>query len=157
MFHKKYLRIVFQTISLACLMACSSMHVEKFPENQQEIPAFTKEPVQVIWNTESRNGISDEEQKEITKLMNEELTSFAQSVGNDWQFIAMVRRVETVKPWLNWTSTILVIIPVDRGGIAVDFVAKDVSTGNSRVIQFAEWTPLTDLRAQYSQGGIALC
>ena len=147
-----YLRNTTQLLLLAGLVACSAMPVAP-PLTEPPQTATANDATPVSWESGSQGTLSAEEQQEITTLMRDELSSLTQKTDARWHINAVFRRVETVNPWLNWTSTLLVIVPVDRGGVAVDFIAQEKSSGESQTIQFAEWTPMSDLRAQYSRLG----
>ena len=147
-----YLRNTTQLLLLAGLVACSAMHVAP-PLTEPPRTATAGDAAPVSWESGSQGTLTAEEQQEITTLMRDELSSLTQKTDARWHINAVFRRVETVNPWLNWTSTLLVIVPVDRGGVAVDFIAQEKSSGESQTIQFAEWTPMSDLRAQYSRLG----
>ncbi len=147
-----YLRNTTQLLLLAGLVACSAMPVAP-PLTEPPRTATAGDAAPVSWESGSQGTLTAEEQQEITTLMRDELSSLTQKTDARWHINAVFRRVETVNPWLNWTSTLLVIVPVDRGGVAVDFIAQEKSSGESQTIQFAEWTPMSDLRAQYSRLG----
>lgn len=147
-----YLRNTTQLLLLAGLVACSAMPVAP-PLTEPPRTATAGDAAPVSWESGSQGTLTAEEQQEITTLMRDELSSLTQKTDARWHINAVFRRVETVNPWLNWTSTLLVIVPVDRGGVAVDFIAQEKSSGKSQTIQFAEWTPMSDLRAQYSRLG----
>ena len=147
-----YLRNTTQLLLLAGLVACSAMPVAP-PLTEPQLTATAGDATPVSWESGSQGTLTAEEQQEITTLMRDELSSLTQKTDARWHINAVFRRVETVNPWLNWTSTLLVIVPVDRGGVAVDFIAQEKSSGESQTIQFAEWTPMSDLRAQYSRLG----
>lgn len=147
-----YLRNTTQLLLLAGLVACSAMPVAP-PLTEPPRTATAGDAAPVSWESGSQGTLTAEEQQEITTLMRDELSSLTQKTDARWHINAVFRRVETVTPWLNWTSTLLVIVPVDRGGVAVDFIAQEKSSGESQTIQFAEWTPMSDLRAQYSRLG----
>ena len=147
-----YLRNTTQLLLLTGLVACSAMPVAP-PLTEPPRTATAGDAAPVSWESGSQGTLTAEEQQEITTLMRDELSSLTQKTDARWHINAVFRRVETVNPWLNWTSTLLVIVPVDRGGVAVDFIAQEKSSGESQTIQFAEWTPMSDLRAQYSRLG----
>ena len=147
-----YLRNTTQLLLLAGLVACSAMPVAP-PLTEPPRTATAGDAAPVSWESGSQGTLTAEEQQEITTLMRDELSSLTQKTDARWHINAVFRRVETINPWLNWTSTLLVIVPVDRGGVAVDFIAQEKSSGESQTIQFAEWTPMSDLRAQYSRLG----
>lgn len=153
MFNAKLSRIIFQTILLVSLAACSSMPAGNLPADQRPNASVQEERIAVKWIAESGNDLTAEERKDLENLMHEELSTL--DLGSDLRVRAELRHVETVRPWLNWASTLLVVVPVDRGGVSVDFVVQEVSSGKTQVVPFAEWTPLTELRAQYSKLGPA--
>jgi hypothetical protein len=151
----KFLKNTLVCLSLASLGACSPMQVTQIPANQQQMAPLADESTQVVWLLESDNDLTENEQHDLTHLMQKELSSLGQTMGSDWQIRAAFRRIETVKPWLNWASTVLLIMPVDRGGVAVDFFVREVSSGTLRVVPFAQWTPRTELSSQFSRLGPA--
>lgn len=153
--HATFLKNTLVGLSLASLVACAPMPVSQVPENPQQMASLMGESTQVVWLLDSENDLTENEQQDLTSLMQEELSGLHQTMGSDWQIRATFRRVETVKPWLNWASAVLLIIPVDRGGVAVDFFVREVSSDTMRWVPFAQWTPRTELSAQFSRLGPA--
>jgi hypothetical protein len=131
------------------------MPVSQVTVNPQQTAPLTSESAPVVWLLENQSDLTESEQQDLTHLMQEELTSLGQTMGSDWQIRAAFRRVEIVKPWLNWASAALLVIPVDRGGVAVDFFVREGTSGAMRVVPFAQWTPRTELSAQFSRLGPA--
>ena len=155
MLNANLLKDTLVCLSLASLGACAPMQVNQISANQPQMAPLADQSTQVVWLLDSENDLTENEQQDLTHLMQEELSGLGQTMGSDWQIRAAFRRIETVKPWLNWASTVLLIIPVDRGGVAVDFFVREVSSGTLRVVPFAQWTPRTELSAQFSRLGPA--
>jgi len=150
-----FLKNTLVCLSLASLVACAPMPTSQAPENPQQMAPVTGGSTQVVWLLQNQNDLTENEQQDLTHLMQEELSSLGQTMGPEWQMRAAFRRVETVKPWLNWASAVLLIMPVDRGGVAVDFFVQEGASGTMRVVPFAQWTPRTELSAQFSRLGPA--
>jgi hypothetical protein len=63
---------------------------------------------------------------------------------------AAITRVATVSPTLNAVSTLLIIVPIDRGGAAVEIEAFDPDTGTQlAALRLGYYAPLSDLKARF--------
>jgi len=69
---------------------------------------------------------------------------------------AAITRVEPVSPALNTASALLLLVPLDRGGAAVEIEAVDAQTGRQlAALSTGSFAPLSDLRARFSKLGPA--
>lgn len=65
---------------------------------------------------------------------------------------ATVTRVETVSPAANVLSTLLVLVPLDRGGAAVEIEALDAQSKRPlAALSYASYAPLSDFGARFSR------
>lgn len=140
------------------LVACSSMSNTNsgLLTTHSQSQLIVGAGIEVSWLVQDENNINDEERISLirhleTKLQHafdtEQLNPYKASV----QVRAAITRIETVSPTLNWLSTLLLFVPLDRGGAAVEFEAIDIKTKTSIIqMSFAEWTPLAKLKAHYN-------
>jgi hypothetical protein len=76
----------------------------------------------------------------------------ANPAGRSAVLRAAITRVVTVSPALNTMSTLLVIVPLDHGGAAVEIEAVDLDTGNQlAALRLGYYAPLSDLKARFSK------
>lgn len=63
---------------------------------------------------------------------------------------AAITRVETVSPSLNTLAALLFIVPIDRGGAAVEIEAVDSESGKQfAALRLGYFAPFTDLKARF--------
>lgn len=114
-----------------------------------------KDSVVVVWRAHDNDDLSDDEKESLIALLKSELEksmAFANLDRSSVQLRAAITRVETVSPALNWLTTIILFIPLDRGGVAVEFQAIDNNTHKPIAqLSFAEWTPLSKFTARYKR------
>ena len=65
---------------------------------------------------------------------------------------AAITRVETVSPALNAVSALLFVVPLDRGGAAVDVEALDPGTGRQlAALTMGYFAPLSELKSHFNK------
>jgi hypothetical protein len=65
---------------------------------------------------------------------------------------AAITRIETVSPALNTLSALVLVVPLDRGGAAVEIEAVDPQTGRQlAALTQGYFAPLTELKARFSK------
>jgi hypothetical protein len=110
---------------------------------------------EVEW--QAAEGLSDEERAALilklrTLLRQMALRLPASPGGKPAVLRASITRVETVSPPLNLASTLLLFVPLDRGGAAVEIEAVDPASGEQvAALAFGHFPPLAELRARFSR------
>jgi hypothetical protein len=65
---------------------------------------------------------------------------------------AAITRVEPVSAGLNTASALLLFVPIDRGGAAVEIEAIDVHTGEQlAAMRSGYFPPMTELKARFGK------
>jgi hypothetical protein len=112
---------------------------------------------EIKWMVPTRTDISSDERSALLTLLRDELEMQVQQLpavpgGRPVVLRAAVTRVDTVSPALNALSAALLLIPLDRGGAAVEIEAIDADTGTQvAAIQLGYFAPLSDLFARFSK------
>jgi hypothetical protein len=76
----------------------------------------------------------------------------AQPLGRPAVLRAAITRVETVSPALNTLSALLLVVPLDRGGAAVEIEAVDPQTGRQlAALTQGYFAPMSELKARFSR------
>ena len=76
----------------------------------------------------------------------------AQPQGRPAVLRAAITRVETVSPLLNTLSSLVLTIPLERGGAAMEIEAVDPRTGHQLAALTPGWrAPVTELMARFSK------
>jgi len=161
---KKFL-LLFSLIVNLLLSACSSMPSTQSgflsDTDYNNAVSLSDKKIDVIWKVDPAQNISDEEQQQLITLLEAGLqqkmieTKSQQHTFDQYNAIkinAAITRVEPVSPLINWITTILVFIPLDHGGAAVEIEAIDTRT-NKVITQlsYAQWVPLTELAAHFTR------
>jgi hypothetical protein len=89
---------------------------------------------EIVWRVDARADISNDERDALLAQLRSRLHQGLQALppspqGRPAQIRAAITRVETVSPALNTVSTLLLSVPLDRGGAAVEIEAVDPQTG----------------------------
>lgn len=65
---------------------------------------------------------------------------------------ALITRVESVSPVLNVVAAVLLTVPIDRGGAAVEIEVLDAETGQAlATMAHAYFAPLSEFKARFSR------
>ncbi len=165
----KALKNILIAVSLITLAACSAMPATQSGFLSQGSvglsPADGEQQVQpefkVSWQVDTEHDISEKEQEELKTLLTRELkiamdkTVHEQAIQIPPEVIqirAAITRVEAVSPALNWFTTILLFVPMDHGGAAVELEAVDVRSNKVITqLRFASWTPISELKAHFTR------
>jgi hypothetical protein len=76
----------------------------------------------------------------------------AQPLGRPAVLRAAITRVETVSPLLNTLSSLVLTIPLERGGAAMEIEAVDPQTGRQLAALTPGWrAPVTELMVRFSK------
>ncbi len=157
---KKQFATALQTsLLLSILSACSNMQTTNsgvLLEEKQTLKSDSKKIV-VSWHINEVDLITVNEKRTLKTILQSSLETELAKIADinktkDFHIRAAIMRVETVSEPLNWLSTIALFIPLDRGGVAVEFEAFDVKTKQSIAqLNFAQWTPLTEFTARFDR------
>jgi len=146
-------------LAVLTMSACSSMPRANNALSMAEFnqPATISENIVIHWKVENKMNITIDEKNHLIMLLKTELEDSVNLVNvnlaqSSLQLHAVINNVETVTPALNWLSTVFLFVPVDRGGIDVDFVAINK---HSRLpvakLNFAEWAPISEFSARFNR------
>lgn len=111
----------------------------------------------VAWRVTGTSDISAEEREALLALLRSELQQRvkalpAQSQGRPAVLRAAITRVETVSPLLNTLSSLVLTIPLERGGAAMEIEAVDPQTGRQLAALTPGWrAPVTELMVRFSK------
>ena len=111
----------------------------------------------VAWRVTSSVDISTDEREALLTQLRSELQRHvralpAQPQGRPAVLRAAITRVETVSPALNTLSALLLIVPLDRGGAAVEIEAVDPQTGRQlAALTQGYFAPMSELKARFSK------
>lgn len=119
----------------------------------------------VAWRVTNSVDISTEEREALLAQLRTELEQRlsalpAQPQGRPAVLRAAITRVETVSPMLNALSALLLTVPLDRGGAAVEIEAVDLQTGRQlAALTQGYFAPVSELKARFKKmapAGIAV-
>ena len=111
----------------------------------------------VTWRVTSSADISTGERESLLTQLRGELQRQiralpAQPQGRPAVLRAAITRVETVSPALNALSALILTVPLDRGGAAVEIEAVDPQTGRQlAALTQGYFAPLSELKARFSK------
>lgn len=111
----------------------------------------------VTWRVPSSVDISTDEREALlaqlrTELQRQVRALPAQPQGRPAVLRAAITRIEIVSPALNALSALLLIVPLDRGGAAVEIEAVDPQTGRQlAALTQGYFAPMSDLKARFSK------
>ncbi|MCV2355698.1 DUF3313 domain-containing protein [Paucibacter sp. B2R-40] len=112
---------------------------------------------EVVWRVDSRTDIGKDERDALLAQLKRELQQGvlalpASPQGRPVQIRAAITRVETVSPALNTVSSLLLFVPLDRGGAALEIEALDLQTGRQlAALRLGYFAPLSELKARFSK------
>lgn len=130
------------------------------------LPAQAIDPARVTlgaveWHAGSPPGIDAAERDALRALLRESLLEPLRRLppdpsGRAAVLQAAITRVDTVSPALNATSALLLFVPLDGGGAAVEIEAVDPDSGERlAALAFEHAPPLSELTARYRKLGPA--
>jgi Protein of unknown function (DUF3313) len=111
----------------------------------------------VAWRVTGSVDLSTDEREALLTHLRSELQRHvrampAQPQGRPAVLRAAITRVETVSPALNALSALLLTVPLDRGGAAVEIEAVDPQTGRQlAALTQGYFAPLSELKARFSK------
>lgn len=103
------------------------------------------------------DDLSEEERRALLSHLRDELVARVRELpaapdGRPIVLRAAITRVETVSPSLNAVSALLFVVPLDRGGAAVDVEALDQATGKQvAALTLGHFAPLSELKSRFSK------
>lgn len=109
------------------------------------------------WRVTGSADISTEEREALLALLRSELQQRVQALpaqpqGRPAVLRAAITRVETVSPLLNTLSSLVLTIPLERGGAAMEIEAVDPQTGRQLAALTPGWrAPVTELMVRFSK------
>jgi hypothetical protein len=165
-------RVLLAAIAAATLAACSSMPATRTDYltgraalnfNEDGSAGRYRAPlaidparmtlIDVQWRAEAT--FSDDERAALTATLQKALQDAAaaapaQPQGRPIVVRAAITRVETVSPAANVATTLLLFVPLDRGGAAVEIEALDAETRSPlAALTYAHYAPLTEFGARF--------
>ncbi|MCB1954572.1 MAG: hypothetical protein KDG55_02800 [Rhodocyclaceae bacterium] len=143
------------TMALA-LGACTPVPNAPIPARSGLVRTVEKNFVHIAWGPGSADTLSAEEQERVTGRLRAELSELAGSMPYGWNISPTIRNLETVRPAVNALSALLIIVPISRGGIELDFVDHRPPPAAEAVISVAARASWTEIRAHLSRVGPAL-
>ena len=111
----------------------------------------------VAWRVAGSADISTEEREALLALLRSELQQRVQALpaqpqGRPALLRAAITRVETVSPLLNTLSSLVLTIPLERGGAAMEIEAVDPQTGRQLAALTPGWrAPVTELMVRFGK------
>jgi hypothetical protein len=162
-------------VSVASLAACSTMQATDigFLKNRSEMTTSkdgstayyrSQTPVDphqvrslsVEWAMPVDAGFSETERTRLMATLktaiSRETQALPQSVGGHPVIIrAVITRVESASPALNVVAAVLLTVPLDRGGAAVEIEVLDADTRQPvATMALAYFAPLSEFKARFS-------
>jgi hypothetical protein len=111
----------------------------------------------VVWRVTSSADFSRDERENLLARLQTELQQRVQALPPQPQgcpavLRAAITQVETVSPALNVLSAVLLTVPLDRGGAAVEIEAVDAQTGRQlAALTQGYFAPISELRARFEK------
>jgi hypothetical protein len=111
----------------------------------------------VTGSADISNDITTAEREALLALLRSELQQRVQAMpaqpqGRPAVLRAAITRVETVSPLLNTLSSLVLTIPLERGGAAMEIEAVDPQTGRQLAALTPGWrAPVTELMVRFSK------
>ncbi len=111
----------------------------------------------VAWRVTGSADISTEEREALLALLRSELQQHLQALpaqpqGRPAVLRAAITRVETVSPLLNAVSSLVLTVPLQRGGAAVEIEAVDPQTGRQLAALTQGWrAPLAEFMMRFGK------
>jgi hypothetical protein len=112
--------------------------------------------ISVEWGVPVDAAVPDTQRVQLISTLNaaisRETKALPQSVGGHPVVIrAVITRVETVNPALNVLTSVLLTVPLDRGGAAVEIQVLDADTLQPLAsMAHAYFVPITEFKARFS-------
>jgi hypothetical protein len=107
--------------------------------------------------TDAGGAVNEEERRTLLRQLRDDLLERVRALpraplGRPAVLRAAITRVETVSPSLNAVSALLMFVPLDRGGAAVEIEAVDAETGKQlAALSLGYFTPLSEVKARFSK------
>jgi hypothetical protein len=163
-------------VSAAGLVACSTLQATDtgFLKNRSEMTtsqdgstAFYRSAtpinphqvrsLSVDWATYVDGGFSSIEKAQLLSTLESAISREAKALppmvdGHPVIIRAVITRVESVSPVLNVVAAVLLTVPVDRGGAAVEIEVLDAETRQPLAsMAHAHFAPLSEFKARFSK------
>jgi len=164
----KALKNILVAVSLITLAACSAMPATQSGFLSQDLTVsqgvngqHLPPEFEISWQVVGDHGINKKEQEELKALLKHEIKMSLEKTVHEQaikipteaiQIRAAITRIEAVSPALNWLTIILLFVPMDHGGAAVELEAVDVRSNKVITqLRFASWTPIIELKAHFTR------
>jgi Protein of unknown function (DUF3313) len=111
----------------------------------------------VEWATAVDAGFSSSEKAQLLSKLESAIAREAQALppivdGRPVVIRAVITRVESVSPALNVVAAVLLTVPLDRGGAAVEVEVLDAETRQPLAsMAYAHFAPLSEFKARFSR------
>ena len=111
----------------------------------------------VEWATPLDAGLSSVERAQLLSTLKSAIAREAEALppmvdGHPVIIRAVITRVESVSPVLNVVSAVLLTVPLDRGGAAVEIEVLDAETRQPLAsMAHAHFAPLSEFKARFSK------
>ena len=111
----------------------------------------------VEWATPLDAGLSSIERAQLLSTLKSAISREAKALppmadGHPVIIRAVITRVDSVSPVLNVVSAVLLTVPLDRGGAAVEIEVLDAETRQPLAsIAHAHFAPLSEFKARFSR------
>ncbi len=114
------------------------------------------ETFEVVWKLMDGDSVSYKEKSELERVLREEVSSLLRANSTNVKVLAKVTRIEKVNPLANVATSLLVLLPLDRGGAAIEFSVFNKNTGELIAHEkYAKWSPVTNYFAHFEKIGPA--
>lgn len=162
-------------VSVASLSACSTMQATDtgFLKNRSEmtssrdgstayfrsqtsIDPHQVRSLSVEWAMPNDAGISETERARLISTLQAAISRETEALpknaeGHPVIIRAVITRVESVSPALNVVTAVLLTVPLDRGGAAVEIEVLDADTRQPLAsMAHAHFAPLSEFKARFS-------
>ncbi|SFM64573.1 DUF3313 family protein [Variovorax sp. OV329] len=112
---------------------------------------------EVQWRAPERADIVDEERRALSRRLEAAIRQEVDALppvsnGRAVMLRAAITRVEPVSPALNTVSALVLFVPLDRGGAAVEIEAIDAQTGQQlAALNAGYFSSITELVSRFSK------
>ena len=143
-------------LSIAGLAGCTAMpktHSDFLSaENAIHHEEYEGRNIEVVWRVSDAHDINSAEQALLVSKLESALSESIKNPNKSIQIRAAITRIEAVSPTLNWISSILLFVPMDHGGAAVELEATDRNSHEViSQLRFANWTPISEFSAHFTR------
>jgi hypothetical protein len=136
-------------LTLSLVSGCSNLQTTHYGF-EPLAPSQTSTSPTVYWQL-ADNALSDEDKLYLENVVSSALLPIMTAKPNIYMR-AKITQVDTVSPLLNGISSLLLILPLDRGGASVEIQALDSSTGVEMLREsYTHQVPFSEYKAHFSR------